>query len=142
MEPQGLSFTQNIDALFANLEEFTKKEAIMGQPVTYGERTLVPVISVTIGYGSGNSAGKNQQNNMSANQGSSTSGMGALGIGAKVSTDAVVVIDNNGVSMLPVGEKSNFGQLMDKIPQVINTFSQNKQQNQQQNQQNQQQGQQ
>ncbi|MGE5329298.1 MAG: GerW family sporulation protein [Deltaproteobacteria bacterium] len=132
---QNLSFTQNLDALFTNLEDFTKKESVLGSPVVFGDKTLIPVVSVTLGYGSGLTPSTNQQNGTNINSG------GGLGLGARISTEAVVVIDQNNVNMLQVNQKSNLGSMMDKIPQAIASMNQNNQnqsqnQNQQQNQQN------
>lgn len=132
---QNASFSQNIDSLFTNLEEFTRNESIMGKPVSYEGKTLIPVISVTVGYGSGNTPSKNQQNNTGMGAGM-MQGMGALGLGARISTDAVVLIDNNNVSLLQVSGKTNAG-MMEKLPQMLSNMGmggQQQGQNQQQNQ--------
>jgi len=118
---QNMTFSQNIDALFSNLVDFTRNESLLGTPVTHQDKTLVPVVSITLGYGSGNSATKAQGN--TAISGAANNGMGALGLGAKITTEAVVVIDKNNVSMLPVGEKSNMGQMMDKLPQMLSSLN-------------------
>ncbi|MCR4436082.1 MAG: spore germination protein GerW family protein [Clostridiales bacterium] len=133
-QQQNLSFTQNIDAIFTNLEEFTKKESVLGQPVTYGDKTLIPIVSVTLGYGSGSMRAKSQQNNTGAGMNAEMNPGNGLGMGAKINTEAVVVIDKDNVSMLPVGEKSNMGQMIDKIPQILMNLNQNKPQQQGQNQ--------
>jgi uncharacterized spore protein YtfJ len=136
MDP-NTNLTQNIDALFTNLEEFTRNESILGKPVSFEGKTLIPVISVTVGYGSGNTPSKNQQNNTGVMAGM-TQGMGALGLGARINTEAVVVIDNNNVSMLPITGTAKPG-LMDKLPQMLSSLNMGgQQQNQQQNQQGQQ----
>ncbi|MDP4180620.1 MAG: spore germination protein GerW family protein [Bacillota bacterium] len=129
------SLTQNVDTLFSNLENFTQNEGLIGKPVTYGDKTFIPVISVTLGYGSGNTASKAGQQANSANAGQSASGVagnmagGALGLGAKISTDAVLLIDKDNVSVIPVSTATGAGsQLMDKIPQILNGM--NKQQGQ------------
>lgn len=109
-------FTQNMDTLFSDLQNFTKTESILGNPLTVGDRTLVPVMSVTLGYGSAGMGTKVQQPTTS----NSSSG---IGLGAKIATSAVVVLETNGVSLLPVDGKSNMGQLMDKIPQAIASMS-------------------
>ena len=132
------TFSQNIDALFNNLQDFTKTEAILGTPLTHGDKTFIPVVSVTLGYGSGSMTPKNQQNTVA------NPGMGQ-GVGAKINTDAVIVIDKDNVSMLSTnGKSSNLNQMMDKIPQMLMNMksgNQQPQQGQQQNQQGQQQNQ-
>jgi uncharacterized spore protein YtfJ len=141
------SINQNVSTLFSNLEDFTQKEGVLGKSVSYGDKTFIPVISVSLGYGGGNTSNKNQQNNTSAaNQGTNTgsTGMGvdALGLGARLSADAVILIDKDNVSMMTVGTASNMSQMINKLPQMFTGMNQNKQhqdqQNQQQGQQNQQ----
>ncbi|MGE5631123.1 MAG: GerW family sporulation protein [Caulobacteraceae bacterium] len=129
------SLSQNIETLFSNIESFTQNEGTLGKPVSQGNKTLIPIISVTIGYGGGNTAGKMSQGTTAATQGTSNAGMDALGLGARISTDAVAVVDGENVSVIPVSTTpSNMNQLINKIPQMMG-MGQNKQQNQQQNQQ-------
>lgn len=131
MESTNLS--QNVDTLFSNLEKFTQNEGLIGKAMTHDNKTFIPVVSVTMGYGTGNSATKAQSNSIT---GSGKMAGGALGLGAKLSTDAVIVIDKDQVSMLPVNSTgSNTSQLIDKIPQMVSSIGQNQQQNQQQSQQ-------
>lgn len=138
---QNPNLNQNVDALFSNLETFTQTEGLIGKPVTHGDKTFLPVVSVTLGYGSGNSASKAQSGNTSANQGlgsivgAGNMAGGALGLGAKLCTDAVIVIDKDKVSMMPLNATANAAQLMDKIPQILSGMTSNKQQGQQQGQQ-------
>ncbi len=142
---QSTSLTQNVDALFSNLEGFTQNEGLIGKPVTHGDKTFLPVVSLTLGYGSGNSASKAQQGSSStispSMTGSGNMAGGALGLGAKLCTDAVIVIDKDNVSMLQMTGTAT-GQIMDKIPQIISGMSgkqqqsgQNQTQSQAQNQQ-------
>ncbi len=133
------SLNQNIDTLFSNIETFTQNEGTLGKPVSFGEKTLIPIISVTIGYGGGNTSGKMSQGTTGTNQGTSNAGMDALGLGARISTDAVAVVDGANVTVLPVSPTaSNINQLINQIPQMMgkgqNNQSQSQQQNQQQNQ--------
>ncbi len=122
MEQQNL--TDNVNFLFQSLEDFTQREGIIGKPVTQGDKTFLPIVSITVGYGGGNaSLGKGQQGQMPGTAGAGT-GTGALGLGAKLCTDAVLVIDNQNVTMLPVGSAAS--SLADKIPQIISSMNQNK----------------
>ncbi len=122
---QNTSLTQNVDALFSNLEGFTQSEGLIGKPVTHSDKTFLPVVSLTLGYGSGNSASKSQPGSsstispgMNSMSGAGNMAGGALGLGAKLSTDAVIVIDKDNVSLLSLNSTAA-GQLMDKIPQII-----------------------
>jgi uncharacterized spore protein YtfJ len=133
------SLNQNIDTLFSNIETFTQSEGTLGKPVTQGDKTLIPIISVTIGYGGGNTSGKMSQGTTGTTQGSSNAGMDALGLGARISTDALAVVDGNSVTVIPVSPTaSNMNQLINQIPQMMGKGQTGQSQNQQQNQQNQQ----
>ena len=133
---------QNIATLFSNIENFTQNEGILGKPVSHGDKTFIPVVTVSVGYGGGNTSGKMLQGNTGANQGSGNSGVDALGLGARISTEAVVVIDGNNVSVMNVNNSiGNMNQLMNKLPQMMGMGQSNQQQGQQGQQQNQQQGQ-
>lgn len=109
------NLNENVDTLFKSLENFTQNEGIIGKPVTQGDKTFLPVVSITVGYGGGNASMKGKQG--AGAMGTGTSGTGALGLGAKLCTDAVIVIDNQNVTMLPMN--SNASTIMDKIPQII-----------------------
>ena len=137
---ENLSLSQNIDTLFSNIENFTQKDGVLGKPISHEDKTFIPVVSVSFGCGGGNTASKNQQGNTASNQGI-TSGLGnmsggALGLGARVSTDAIIVIDKGNVSMMTVSATGNATQLLEKIPEMLKGMS--PQQQNQQNGQNQQ----
>lgn len=123
------SLNQNIDTLFSNIETFTQNEGTLGKPVSFGEKTLIPIISVTIGYGGGNTSGKMSQGTTGTTQGSSNAGMDALGLGARISTDAVAVVDGANVTVLPVSPATtgNMSQLINQIPQMMGKGQQNQQ---------------
>ena len=125
-----LNLTENVDTLFRSLENFTQKEGIIGKPVTQGDKTFLPVVSISLGYGSGNANMKGQSGAPGMN--GTASGTGALGLGAKLCTDAVIVIDNQNVSLLSMN--SNAGNIMDKIPQIISGIKGQGQQGQSQSQ--------
>lgn len=114
------SMNQNIDTLFSNIENFTQNEGTLGKPVTQGDKTLIPIISVTIGYGGGNTSGKMTGSSTGTTQGTSNAGMDALGLGARISTDALAVVDGENVNVIPVNSTgSNMSQLINQIPQMM-----------------------
>ena len=129
------SLNQNIDTLFSNIETFTQNEGMLGKPVSQGDKTLIPIISVTIGYGGGNTSGRMSGGTTAATQGTSNAGMDALGLGARISTDALAVVDGGNVTVIPVNSTgSNMNQLINQIPQMMGKSQNTQQQGQQQNQ--------
>jgi len=134
------SLTQNIDTLFSNIETFTQNEGILGKPVVQGSKTLIPIISVTIGYGGGNTSSKMSGGMSASSQGNGNAGMDALGLGAKICTDALAVVDGENISVIPVNTTSgNISQLINQIPQMMGKAQNSQSQGQQGQQQNQQQ---
>jgi len=116
------SITQYVDTLFTNMENFSQKDGLIGKPVTQGDKTFLPVMSLTLGYGGGDTQAKSKQNTGNAsNMGGGVMG-GALGIGAKLSTDAVIVIDKDNVLMAPLGAAGSISQVINKIPQIISSL--------------------
>ena len=111
---ENTPFTQNMDTIFTDLHNFVKNDSVLGAPVVVGDKTLVPVISVTLGYGNPGMSKSSTPSSMS-------------GMGARVSTNAVVVIDKNSATMLTVGEKANMSKMIDKIPQAISSIGQSMQ---------------
>ena len=111
------NLTQYVDTLFNNMKTFSQEDGLIGKPVIQGDKTFLPVISITLGYGGGDSQSQ-------AGQGTAATGKGrmmgdALGVGAKLCTDAVIVIDQGTVSVAPIGAKGGMSQVIDKIPQML-----------------------
>lgn len=113
--------TENVDILFHSLENFTQREGVIGKPVTQGDKTFLPIVSLTVGYGGGNASMGSKGNNTTSTTNTSESGTGALGLGAKLNTEAIVVIDKQNVSMMTMNNPTS--QLMDKIPQMISNMT-------------------
>lgn len=110
-----LPITENIETLFGQLEKFLRTETVVGTPITIGEVSIVPLITVSFGCGTGGGTGVSQ-----AKSGDSGDGLGAgLGAGAKISPDAVLVINKGEVTMMPIKGKVNLEKLMDKVPDIM-----------------------
>ena len=105
------SLKENLDTLFENLGKFLKTETVVGEPIVIGETTIVPIISVSFGCGTSGGAGNDK-----SGRGGSGAGLGA---GAKITPDAVLVIKNNEVTMLPIKEGSNMDKLMEMVPGIL-----------------------
>lgn len=120
------NINQYVDALFTNMENFSQKDGMIGKPVTQGDKTFLPIMSITLGYGGGDTQSKAKTTTGVTGATNSGGGMmgGALGIGAKLATDAVLVIDKGNVLMASINPPGGMGQVLDKIPQIINSMNQ------------------
>lgn len=108
----------NLDLVFGKLENFLKTETVVGQPIKIGETTLIPFISVAFGCGGGGGNGEADKN-----LSGSGSGLGAC---AKLTPNAVLVIKDNEVTMLPVKTKTNLEKLINMVPDIATKFSHDK----------------
>ena len=106
---------ESFDSLFANLEKFIKTETVVGEPIVVGEVTLVPIISVMFGCGTGGGTG-------SDNKGMTGNGSGGGG-GARISPNAILVIKKDEVTMLPVKGKNNLDNLINMVPDIVSKIN-------------------
>jgi uncharacterized spore protein YtfJ len=112
------SFTQNVDTLFSDLQNLTKTDTVLGTPITVENKTIVPLMSVTLGYGSTGMGARKQIG------GSLNTSSDGHGLGAKISTSGVLVIDKENVQLLSTNESSAVNQMMSKIPQALASMGQ------------------
>jgi uncharacterized spore protein YtfJ len=102
---------ESMETLFNSLEKFFRTETVIGQPMEIGETTIIPIITVTFGAGGGGGGGNDEKGNGGTGTG--------LGVGAKITPDAVLVIKNGEVSMLPVKNKCNLDKLVNMVPELV-----------------------
>ena len=106
---------ENFDSLFSNLEKFIKTETVVGQPIVVGEVTLVPIISVMFGCGTGGGTG-------SDNKGMTGNGAGGGG-GARITPNAILVIKKDEVTMLSIKGKNNLDNLINMVPDIVSKIN-------------------
>lgn len=111
-----MDLSNNLETIFSRLENMFRAKTVIGDPLTIGEVTLVPVVNVTFGIGAGGGEGRDWPE-----QGGG--GMGA-GTGARLTPSAIVVIKGDQVSLLPLGGGSNFESIIEKVPEVISKIKQ------------------
>lgn len=102
---------ESLETLFSHLEKFLKTETVVGEPIIVGNTTLIPIITVSFGCCGGGGGGKDEKGN---------DGMGTgVGVGAKISPDAVIVIREDAVTMLPVKGRTNLEKLVGMVPEIV-----------------------
>jgi uncharacterized spore protein YtfJ len=102
---------ENITNLFEKLEKFLTSKTVIGEPIVIGETTLIPVICVAFGLGSGGGDGTMMKGNK---------GMGSgAGMGAKIAPIAIIVIKGEKVELLPVKKNMGLEKLVDMMPEMM-----------------------
>ena len=92
----------NLRAMFAKINEFISTKTVVGEPMTVGEVTLIPLIDVSIGIGARAQSG---------------------GMGAKITPNALIVIVNDTVQLVNVKNQDSVNKLVDMIPGVLQKFN-------------------
>lgn len=102
---------QMLDSLMETLEKHLTVKTIIGEPMTVGNVTLMPVMDLTFGFGAGSGEGRDDK------QGGG-SGVGGGG-GARLAAKAVIVIKDGEVSVLPLGKGTAIDKIVEAIPAIL-----------------------
>ena len=102
-----------LKGVVGELKEVARSETIIGDPVTIGETTVIPIVKISFGFG----AGGGQRDSGKADQYG-----GGGGGGARIEPAAFIIMDKDGVSLIPAG-KGKFDQIIDAIPNVAKKLS-------------------
>lgn len=98
-----MSFENGISALLEKLSDSMKSETVVGEPIKVDKKTIIPVTTIKYGFGFSSS-----DQNKKANSSGFSAG------GAKVDPIAFLVIDEDGVDLIPLKFKDTiFDKLID-----------------------------
>ncbi|MCH9024029.1 MAG: sporulation protein, partial [candidate division Zixibacteria bacterium] len=98
-----------LKAVVGELKEISRSETIIGEPVTIGSRTVIPIMKISVGFGAG--GGQGEGNKIGEGFG------GGGGGGARIEPAAFIIMDDDGVSLLPA-TKGSWESLIDAIPGI------------------------
>ena len=95
---------QQVKALFATVTErlklLTRRNAVVAKPVSVGERHIITLCELRLGFGGGGGEGEGGENGQSLGKGT---GGGAGGM-ARACPVAVIVIDNGKARLESLGQ--------------------------------------
>jgi uncharacterized spore protein YtfJ len=98
-----------ITGIVGELKQIATASNVIGTPVTMGDKTVVPVVKVTVGFGAGGGQGEKDK----------TGGFGAGGGGGcVVEPAAFIIMDSTGISLLPA-KPGKLDTLVEAIPGVV-----------------------
>jgi uncharacterized spore protein YtfJ len=99
-----------IKGIVGELKEIATAEAVIGEAVTVGDKTVVPVVKISVGFGAGGGESEKEK----------PVGFGAGGGGGCVIEPAAfIIMDKDGVSLLPA-KPGKIDSFIDSIPAVVN----------------------
>lgn len=104
----------NFDSIVGTIKDAMTTKTVIGEPLEFGNVTIVPVMSVYFGFGGG---GGPEGADGGGNSGAG--GGGAGGGGARLKVSGIIVIKDDEVEFLPTGRSSSIGKIVDIIPDII-----------------------
>ena len=95
-----------LKGVVGELKDIARSETIIGEPVSIGSTTIVPVVKISVGFGAGGGQGEENQK----------SGFGGGGGGgARIEPAGFIIIEETKVRFLAAG-KGKWDNIIDAIP--------------------------
>lgn len=110
----GDSINSNLESLFNKMENFISTKTVVGEPVTVGDITMVPLIDVSFGVAAGAAGNKSEKDSKGKNAG---------GLGAKITPSAILVVQNGTVQLVNVKNTGSVDKLLNMVPGIISKFN-------------------
>lgn len=102
----------------AELGRVLDPKQVIGEPMQFGNVTVIPLVSVGFGFGAGGGGGEGNDPKGQAGQG----GGGGGGAGVGIKPIAVIIVDQNGARLEPIPERpSGFEKLGSAIANALET---------------------
>lgn len=104
--------------LMEDLKKLVTSETVVGEPIKVNDVTILPIVGVTFGFGSGGNDG-------TAADSKKNQGLGAGG-GAKITPLAFLVVNENEVSLLQIQHNkanTSLDRFIDLMPGLMDKFS-------------------
>lgn len=103
-----------LKGVVGELREMAQSESIIGEAITIGERTVIPVVKISVGFGAGGGQGEAEK--------AGTGFGGGGGGGAKIEPAAFIIMDKDGIQLLPA-KKGTWEGVIDSIPGLAKKIS-------------------
>jgi uncharacterized spore protein YtfJ len=109
-----------VKTALGEVEKALSTKTVVGEPITVGDATLIPVISVGFAFGAGGGEGKSEAKRTGEGTG------GGVGGGAWAKPRAVIVVDKTGVRIEPITGRLSFAmeKLGETVPRMLETVMQ------------------
>lgn len=104
-------FKESIESLVSHLDHLVSSKTIVGEPITSGSATIIPLLTASFGFGLG--SGEGTEPNRGAGKG------GGGGAGARLKPTALVVIQDGEVKVYSLAQKGAVEKLAELMPTVM-----------------------
>ena len=103
-------FLENAEAIFKGLNTFLTTKTVVGEPITVGDATIIPLVDVSCGMATGTFAEDSKER-------------GGGGMSAKISPTAMLIIQNGSTKLVHVKNQDAVSKLLDMVPDLINKIT-------------------
>ncbi len=103
-------FNETIASLVNGMDTFLSTKTVVGDPIHVGDTQIIPLVDVSFGAGAG-AWGQERKNSAGG------------GMGGKISPNAVLVIKNGSVRVVPVNSSDPVSKIIDMAPDLIHRFT-------------------
>ena len=103
-----------LEGVVGQLKEMARSESIIGEPITVGDKTVIPVVKLSVGFGAGGGQGEDDKKRAGFG--------GGGGGGASVEPFAFIIMDADGISLLPA-KKAGWEGMIEAIPGIAKKIS-------------------
>ena len=105
------TFDSTVASLFSGMNAFVSAKTVVGDAVKVDDTVIVPLVDVSFGAAAGAFCNKDTKNNA----------MG--GITGKMTTSAVLVIQNGNARLVNVKNQDALTKIMDMVPDILDRFT-------------------
>ena len=108
-----------VTSTLGEIEKVLGSKTVVGEPITIGDSTLIPLISVGFGFGLGAGSGKGEDKQKGEGSG------GGGGAGGGVKPIAVIIVDKDGARIEPIkgGMASALEKIGETVPEMMAKFA-------------------
>jgi len=100
-----------LKATLGEIEKILSTKGVVGEPITVGDNTIIPLSSIGFGFGAGAGGGKEVEKVDRSGEG------GGSGGGGGIKPVAVVIINADGVRVEPL--KRSTTDVIDKVGEIV-----------------------
>ncbi len=108
-----------VKTTLGEIEKVLGSKTVIGEPLTIGDSTLIPLLSVGFGFGGGGGSGKSETKQQGEGAG------GGVGGGAGIKPIAVIIVDKSGARIEPIrgGMASAIEKIGETVPEMMVRFA-------------------
>ena len=106
----GNRVSEILQEIVGQLKDIARSQTVVGEPITAGDKTVIPLVKISVGFGAGGGQGE------SPDKGGGFGGGG--GGGVRIEPYAFIIMEKDRISMLSA-RAGKFDNLIEAVPALI-----------------------